>query len=81
MYIIHINEKNSPFTRISQVEGNFPYFMLIEHLEKGNNVLVISLYSNTIKVPYKVVENGDEYWEFEDFNVDTSISKYKPYFG
>ena len=81
MYLIHINEKNSHLTKFERVVGDFPYHMLGEHLKKGNNVLVISLYSNTIKVPHIVVENGEEYWEFEDFHMDSSILKYNPYFG
>jgi hypothetical protein len=58
-YIINKTRKES-YTH----QGNFPYGFLKKMLEEGDNLIVISSYSNTIKVPMK-----DEYddWVFQDF--------------
>lgn len=48
MYIIVNNTLNTT----TKVEGSFPLQFLNQLLEKGNDLIVISMYSNTIKVPY-----------------------------
>lgn len=57
-------------------QGNFPYDILIEMLESGNDLIVISTYSNTIKVPYLDEESynygetkSGKNWMFRDFNI------------
>lgn len=64
MYIIHNKTKNT----ISHYEGSWPSDMLEKELEKGNRIIVISLYSNTIKVPYRLEYNGVVEWEWENFS-------------
>lgn len=63
MYIIHNKTKRTSH----QYEGSWPSELLEKQLEKGDRVIVISLYSNTIKVPYKLEYNGITEWEWEDF--------------
>ena len=46
-------------------EGGFPN--LDEQLDKGDKLIIISLYSNTIKVPYRVELNGITEWEYESY--------------
>lgn len=63
MYIIHNKTKNKTFSH----EGSWPINMLEKMLEAGNRIIVISLYSNTIKVPYLEEMNGIREWCWEDF--------------
>jgi hypothetical protein len=63
MYIIHNKTKQT----FSKYEGCWPSELLEKQLEKGDRVIVISLYSNTIKVPYKLEYNGVVEWEWENF--------------
>lgn len=72
MYII-INKTNKTFLRH---RGSWPD--LEEFLEKGDRIVIISLYSNTIKVPYKVEYNGVVEWEWENYPMDENVlSQYK----
>lgn len=58
----------------STYKGNFPYGKLVSLLEDGNDLIVISSYSNTIKVPY-LDEDSNNYnetksskdWLFKDY--------------
>lgn len=68
MYIV-INK--TTHTRV-EIEGSFPDLSV--QLNKGHRVIIISLYSNTIKVPYLVEDNGLRYWEWENYPVE-SITK------
>lgn len=63
MYIIHNKTKNTT----THHEGSWPVELLEKQLERGDRVIVISLYSNTIKVPHKLEYNGIVEWEWEDF--------------
>jgi len=46
--------------------GNFPD--MYEELERGDKIIIISLYSNTIKVPFiEDVEYGENIWSWEDY--------------
>jgi hypothetical protein len=36
-------------------------------LNRGDRVAVVSLYSNTIKVPYSYIDNGVKVWEWDDY--------------
>ena len=65
MYIV-INNTTKTTTHI---EGSFPN--LEEQLNNGDHIIVISLYSNTIKVPHKVEEYNEIEWEWEDFKFDS----------
>ena len=84
MYFIYlfISKFNNMYTIINnttrkntKVEGNFPSDLIVEMLEKGDDLIIISTYSNTIKVPY--LEPGtNNYgetksslnWAFKDYN-------------
>lgn len=63
MYIIHNKTKNTT----TRYEGSWPLELLEKQLEKGDKLIVVSLYSNTIKIPYKLEYNGIQEWEWEDF--------------
>jgi hypothetical protein len=71
MYII-INNTTKSYTKC---EGNWPIDILEKQLNKGDRVIVISFYSNTIKVPYSVEYNGNIEWEWESFSF--VLSRYK----
>lgn len=63
MYIIHNKTTQKSFSH----EGSFPIQYLEKALDAGDRILVISLYSNTIKVPYLEEFNGVKEWCWEDF--------------
>jgi len=72
MYIIINKTKQSCI----KTTGHFPN--LDKELDEGDRIIIISLYSNTIKVPYNVEYNGVKEWEWEDYPVDDVVlSKYK----
>lgn len=52
-------------------EGSFPN--LDDMLDKGDKVIVISLYSNTIKVPYLTELNGIREWEWTNYAFDPDL--------
>ena len=47
--------------------GDFPN--LDEDLNNGDKIIVVSYYSNTIKVPHYTLLNGIKEWEWEDFSL------------
>ena len=47
--------------------GRFPIDILEEQLNKGDQIVMISLYSNTIKVPSYTDQYGVKEWEWEDY--------------
>jgi len=61
MYII-INKTQN---KTVKMWGNFPD--MYEELERGDNLIIISFYSNPIKVPYNYVENGLSYWDYIEY--------------
>ena len=65
MYII-VNRT----TRQNTNHADWPHHRLIELLEKGDDLIVISKYSNTIKVPYYTELNGIVEWRWDDYPFD-----------
>ena len=61
MYIIINKTKNSTIKH----EGDFP--ILDDLINEGDKIIVISKYSNTIKVPVLEVVNGVKEWDWEDY--------------
>lgn len=55
MYIIINKTKNTTTT----ISGNYPSQLVTELIVNNNQFIIISLYSNTIKVP-TVVNDGDD---------------------
>lgn len=50
-------------------EGNFPD--MYEELERGDDIIIVSLYSNTIKIPYiSDVEYGENIWEWKEYRME-----------
>lgn len=74
MYLI-INKTTNTNTK---VVGSFPSALLDKLLEEGNDLIVISTYSNTIKIPF-INKNFQSYetksgyeWDFKDYSYDSS---------
>ena len=66
MYIIVNNTKNS----FSKYEGSWPMEYIDGLLDKNNDIIVISLYSNTIKVPDGFdVLNGIKEYNWKEFKL------------
>ena len=51
MYIVSNKTKNT----LTKYESNFPLIELEKCLNNGDKLIVISYYSNTIKVPYSIM--------------------------
>jgi hypothetical protein len=67
MYIII----NKTTFKTTYVEGSFPN--LEKDLNEGNDIIVVSLYSNTIKIPYiDHSQNGygENVWEWKEYRMD-----------
>ena len=64
MYIIINKTKKTTI----KCEGDWPD--LDEELNAGDKIVVISLYSNTIKVPYRIEHNGIVEWEWDSYPFD-----------
>lgn len=64
MYLI-INKTTRKTTTAT---GNWPAGILYDLLNSGNEIIVISTYSNTIKVPSK--DHNDE-WKWDDYSIPT----------
>lgn len=63
MYIIHNKTKNTSIHH----KGSWPDEFLEKQLNQGDKLIVISLYSNTIKIPYELNYHGIKEWEWDDF--------------
>ena len=67
MYIIISKTQN----KTTYAHGNFPN--VYSELDNGNDIIIVSLYSNTIKVPYidhEQSEYGDNVWEWKEYKLD-----------
>lgn len=64
MYIIINNTNGSKQT----IEGNWPSQLVDELVLNGNDIIIISKYSNTIKIPYIKEENGIKEVEIKQFH-------------
>ena len=69
MYLIikTLDRINVDYNCIISCTGDFPTAITEELLNLGNDIIVISLYSNTIKVPYLTELNGIESWEWKEY--------------
>ena len=51
-------------------EGDFMAITaLTDKLNAGEDIIIISLYSNTIKVPFSTRINGELEWEWNEYNL------------
>ena len=64
MYTIINKTKNTTINH----SGDWPLQYLEDLLNAGDKLIVLSTYSNTIKIPYLEVLNGENEWCFEDYN-------------
>jgi hypothetical protein len=68
MYIIINKTKNT----IVHYTGNFSSD-LDEDLEQGDLIIIISTYSNTIKVPIKKKGSWGQYWDWIDYKLPIEL--------
>jgi len=61
---------NRTANKIVNYKSVWPEGLLSILLEQGMDVIVISKYNKTIKVPVKVEENGIVSWEWKDYPMD-----------
>jgi hypothetical protein len=52
------------------IVGNFPTDLVNQMLEKGEDIIVVSSYSNTIKVPF-LNENNE--WDWKEYRTNINI--------
>lgn len=67
MYVIINKTQNKTVYK----EGNFPD--MYEELERGDDIIIVSLYSNTIKIPYIDHEQngyGENIWEWKEYRME-----------
>jgi hypothetical protein len=67
MYIVINKTKKTTW----KIKNGFPN--MEKYLNDGDKIIIISLYSNTIKVPYAVKENGIVDWKWEEYRVDRNV--------
>ena len=67
MYIIINNTTGNTIHH----RGNWPIVQLETLLNLGNDLIVVSRYSNTIKVPHHTTLNGITEWEWTDYDLPT----------
>ena len=63
MYIVINKTTGSEAT----ITGDWPIEFFDSILNSGNDIIVISTYSNTIKVPRLIVENGVKRYKWTDY--------------
>ena len=68
MYLI-LNRTNHTCLKHSNDFPNLDYF-----LDNGDDIIVISMYSDTIKVPYCVESNNTKQWEWKEYYTFGNIS-------
>lgn len=56
------------------IEGSWPSKELEALLEDGADIIVISTYSNTVKIPRLVDDNGEVDWEWEDYRYNSDVA-------
>ena len=71
MYII-INKTTN---KTEQLEGNYPSTYVKALLDRGDDIIIISLYSNTIKIPYSYKEYGITFWDNKEYSLPKEIIK------
>ena len=62
-YLVVDKTNNTSFKH----KGDFPN--LEEILNRGDDIIVLSYYSNTIKIPFKVTLSGVIDWEWKEFKM------------
>lgn len=81
MYIIINKTKGINFKH----EGSFPLDILEDMLEKDDDLIIISYYSNTIKVPYLNTDTNNHGqtksshdWDYKSYNLPFVALPHKP---
>ena len=69
MYII-INRTSNTKTVVT---GNWPDLLLTGLVHSGSDIIVISTYSNTIKVPRRTELNGEVEYEWVDYELPVRL--------
>ena len=55
--------------KIINVEGDWPDTLITKLLNEDNDIIVISFYSNTIKIPFEIdgVNTNDRDWNWKEY--------------
>jgi hypothetical protein len=81
MYIIINKTHRKEF----KIEGGWPDGLIEHMLNQGDDIIVISTYSNTIKIPIglkdvsNVLWRSDVEWEWKEYTYSTEWFTHKPY--
>ena len=71
MYIVINNTKNKQY----QFTGGWPSGIIEYMLDNGDDIIVISTYSNTIKVPIGFGIKFEGEWEWKEYNYSLFMFK------
>ena len=63
MYFIIDKTNNEAYTQ----EGDFPIVLIEDMLNKGIDLIIVSTYSDTIKIPYSEEYNGIKEWKYKEY--------------
>lgn len=72
MYFIINRTKDESYTH----NGFYPDNFIEELLKQGDDVIIISTYSNTIKIPKLKVENGETELDTKEYNIPMAFFKF-----
>ncbi len=71
MYTIINKTQNKDFKFI----GSYPMDIIYSMLNNGDDIIVISSYSNTIKIPVGIIDEYTGEWEFKEYNYSLDMFK------
>lgn len=56
---------------VTNVEGNWPDALVTKLLNENNDIIVISLYSNTVKIPFEIngINTNDRDWDWKEYKM------------
>ena len=57
--------------KVTNVEGNWPDTLVTQLLTENNDIIVISLYSNTVKIPVEIngINTNDRDWDWKEYRM------------
>lgn len=68
---------NKTTNKTIKYEGSFPSDFVEKMLNNQEDLIIISTYSNTVKVPYELEAHGSIYWEWEDYPIKDYLEHYQ----
>lgn len=57
--------------KVTNVEGNWPDTLVTQLLNENNDIIVISLYLNTVKIPFEIngINTNDRDWDWKEYKM------------